>query len=240
MSAIVTKMPVTFSNPSQLPVALPDLGVSGVTNRWAASMLTGNVGDAVTAWPSALDPTVRLVPAGSGVAPTIVTNNGVRCVLFDGADDVLTAYLTAGFRAVVMLAQVLDAAGTTAGLARSVQSYRPGFNRNSAGQVGVHFPGSGSLAISGTMADWTVIGASYYTTTGLGWVRGNAAAAATSTVAGVSATQQTAIRIGINDGSSDYGNFRLCELITFDRDLSAADMATIAANLAAAYPAIYA
>lgn len=232
MTAIVTRLteePVGAAV-STLPLMLPSTGVTDYVERWSISSVDPSA-PLTTKVPTWIGSRGRMLQAPNAeAAPNIATPNGVRSLVFDGADDFLQVGGLPAIRGLTLVARVYAPASTNQGIWDG-GSGDVGVVRTAANKVGLFYNTATASVDAPDAGAW----AFYHAYFGdQGFVDINAATAgpaAPSSNAGA-----TSLRLGRHN--ADFGQIAVAEVIVWDRVLSQVERGVLRTALRAAYPAI--
>lgn len=84
----------SLSGPYSPPIYIPALPIAGAIRRYMSRYLTGAVSSTVASLPDLGTDNAPLVQTDSTRRPTIILENGIKTISFNGTDDVLTNTIT--------------------------------------------------------------------------------------------------------------------------------------------------
>ena len=226
------KYTATGGNSATLPILLPGLGVTGVKNRWAASML-GNIGTNVASW-NPYTGTVQLTQSTSSAQPIVGTGpDGLKVLRTDGVDDVITAgSQLVNAKTITFLLRVLDPSGTTEGVVAWDGGY---VQRGSQGGSASTRIGATTLNLS-TNLDQPL----FHTVTVINDFAGGTGATVIDAEYGAQATDRENTNLQLGRASTNYGRVEVLDVAVWDRALSQSECQTVRASYQAAYPGLVA
>lgn len=212
-----------------LPTLLHSPGVLDYNYRWCGKSIPGSVavGAPVTSWLSTKGD--RLDAASSGTSPVLAVSSGIRCLAFDGVDDMMQIPAIAQQNTVLVVLRVTAPASTTVQMWGTVDN-DVNIQRTQYNGLALNAPGAANV-IMGTSnpTAWSFIGVWLDSTSGYLDFNSTISAAVASTGGGVNS-----LRLG---GTAN-GKFEIAEILTWSRILSGPERATVRAALKVAYAAM--
>lgn len=214
---------------ADLPTLLHSPGVLDYNYRWCGKSVPGSVtvGAPVSSWLSTKGD--RLDAASSGTAPVLAVSNGIRCLAFDGVDDMMQLAALTQQNTVIVVLRVTAPTSTTVRMLGTTDA-DVDIQRTQYNGLALNAPGAANVVIGeANPTSWSFIGFWLDSSSGYLDFNSTVSAAAASTGGGVNS-----LRLG---GTAN-GKFEIAEILTWSRILSGAERATVRAALKAAYPAM--
>lgn len=226
------KYTASGGNSATLPTLLPGLGVPGVTNRWASSML-GTIGQPVSSW-EPYTGTVPLTQETTGLQPIAGTGpNGTKVLRTDGVDDSISAKGALGSaKTITALVRIIDPSGDAQGVLAWDGGYlvRGSNDTSSSTRVG---------ATVATIPDSLNQPEFHVVTIVNDFAGGIGATVIDGTYAAQATDRENAnIRFGI--GGTNYGRVEVLDVAVWGRALSQTECQTVRTAYQGAYPGLVA
>lgn len=222
----------TGGDSDTLPILLPGLGVPGIANRWASSML-GIIGSSVASW-APYAGSVPLTQSGSAQQPIVGTGpNGNKVLRTDGVDDSLTAGSSLrSAKTIAVLLRVLDPAGTTQG---TIGWDGGNIVRGSTGSTSTVRIGAANLVQAASL-DQPL----FHVVTAINDFAGGIGATVVDGIYGTQATDRENNNLVLGQAGSNCGNIEVLDAAVWDRALTESECQTIRAGYQNAYPGLVA
>lgn len=237
MTTVQRRLPVVFTDPTDLPVFVPSLGVSGVLRRYVAAK-AGEAGVALNAEVSnlaSIGSTATTVTASGTTRPLLISEGGRLLLRFDGTDDRMpsgsgdgigtnpfTLYGVAKFRAL-----------PSSGFAGII-----GYGSGTGYQLGISNTGASTIYRGSTLTGTTVTAGTWHVFVGV-FDGASSTLRVDSTETGGSvgtgSMSSGVVNLAPVAGGASASAVDIAEAGIFARALNSTERATLAGNLAASY-----